>query len=40
VESKAVEIDGKIITDWKTAIEIKNGMALRAGKRRFAKIII
>ena len=40
VESKAVEIDGKIITDWKTAVEIKNGMVIRAGKRRFAKIII
>ncbi len=40
VEGKAVEIDGKIISDWKTTIEIKNGMIIRAGKRKFAKIII
>lgn len=40
VEGKAVEIDSKTITDWKTTIEIKNGMVIKAGKRRFAKIII
>ncbi len=40
VEGKAVEIDSKIISDWKTAIEIKNGMVIRAGKRKFAKIKI
>lgn len=40
VGGKAVEIDGKIISDWKTAIEIKNGMVIRAGKRKFAKITI
>ncbi len=40
VEGKAVEIDDKIISDWKTAVKIKNGMVVRAGKRKFAKIII
>lgn len=40
VEGKAVEIDGKIISDWKTAIEIKSGMVIKAGKRKFAKIIL
>lgn len=40
VEGKAVEIDGEIISDWKTMIEIKNGAVIRAGKRKFVKIII
>ncbi|MDP3057526.1 MAG: tyrosine--tRNA ligase [bacterium] len=40
VEGKAVEIDSKIISDWKTAIEIKSGMVIKAGKRKFAKIIL
>lgn len=39
VEGKAVEIDNKIISDWKTPIEIKNEMVIRAGKRKFAKIV-
>lgn len=39
VEGKAVKIDGKIISDWKAVIEIKNGMVIKAGKRKFAKII-
>lgn len=38
IEGKAVEIDGKIISDWKESIEIKNEMVIRAGKRKFAKI--
>lgn len=40
VEGKAVEIDGEIISDWKTMIEIKNGAVIRAGKRKFVKIVI
>lgn len=40
VQGKAVEIDGKIISDWKAMIEIKNGMVIRAGKRKFAKILL
>lgn len=40
IEGKAVEIDGKIISNWKTTVVIKNGMVVRAGKRKFAKIII
>jgi len=40
VEGKAVEIAGKVILDWKAAIEIKNGMVIKAGKRKFAKIVI
>jgi tyrosyl-tRNA synthetase len=40
VESKAVEIDGKVISDWKQIVEIKSGMVIRAGKRKFAKITI
>jgi tyrosyl-tRNA synthetase len=38
VLQKAVEIDGKVKSDWKETIEVKKGMVLRAGKRRFAKI--
>lgn len=40
VEGKAVEIDSKIISDWKAVIEIKDGMIIRSGKRKFAKIIV
>ncbi len=40
VEGKAVEINEKIITDWKSIIEIRNKMIVRAGKRKFAKIIL
>lgn len=40
VEGKAVEIDNTIIADWKKIIEIKNGMVVRAGKRKFVKLVI
>jgi len=35
---KAVEIDKKLITDWKEKIKLKDGMILRVGKRKFIKI--
>lgn len=39
IESNAVEIDGKTISDWKSIIEIKNGSVIKAGKRKWVKII-
>lgn len=35
---KAVEIDGKTLTDPKSNIQITNGMIIRVGKHRFVKI--
>ncbi|MBU3965600.1 tyrosine--tRNA ligase [Patescibacteria group bacterium] len=40
VEGRAVEINGKTISGWKKVVEIKNGMVIRAGKRRFARITV
>lgn len=40
VEGKAVEIDGKIIPDWRMIIEIKKGMVVRVGKRKFLKLLL
>ncbi len=40
VEGKAVEIDGKVISDWKKVVEIKDRMVIKAGKRKFVKIKI
>lgn len=39
VEQKAVKIDGQLIKDWKTEIEIRDGMIIQAGNRRFVKIV-
>lgn len=38
VQQKAVEIDGQPITDHRKPITVKNGMIIRVGKRKFAKI--
>ena len=38
IEQKAVELDGKLITNHQSLITIKNGMTIRVGKRRFIKI--
>lgn len=38
VEQKAVEIDGKPITDHQSLIAIKEGMVVRCGKRKFIKL--
>lgn len=35
----AVKIDGKKQTDWQKIIEIKKGLIVQVGKRRFAKLI-
>jgi tyrosyl-tRNA synthetase len=40
IEGKAVEIDNEIISDWKKVVKMKNGMVIRAGKRKFAKLTI
>lgn len=40
VEGNAVEINGKIISDWTKIIEVRDGMVIRVGKRKFAKIAI
>lgn len=39
VEQGGVEIDKKIKKDWRERVEIKRGQIIRAGKRRFIKII-
>lgn len=36
---KGIKIDGKIEDDWRKEIEIRKGMTIQAGKRRFIKII-
>jgi len=38
IEQKAVEIDGKIIGDWRKETEVKDGAIMRIGKRKFIKI--
>lgn len=35
---KGVEIDGKVMEDWREKITIKEKMVIKVGKRRFAKI--
>lgn len=39
VTQKAVEIDKVIIDDWQKNIALKNDMIIRAGKRKFIKIV-
>ncbi|MDO8436476.1 MAG: tyrosine--tRNA ligase [bacterium] len=39
VLQKGVKIDGKIEEDWKKNVQIKKGLIIQAGKRRFAKTI-
>lgn len=36
---KGVKIDGKVQKDWKATIEIKKGLIVQVGKRRFVKLI-
>ena len=36
---KGVKIDGEIQEDWKKILEIKKGMVIQVGKRKFVKII-
>jgi len=38
IEQKGVKIDSKVQKDWKAIIEIKKGLIIQVGKRRFAKI--
>ncbi len=40
IEQGAVKIDNVVKKDWKEEIDIKNGMVIKAGKRKFAKIIL
>ncbi len=39
IEQGGLEIDGEKISDVNQILEIKNGMIIKAGKRRFAKIV-
>lgn len=39
VEQGGVELDGEIKKDWREQIEIKRGRIIRAGKRKFVKIV-
>lgn len=36
---KGVKIDGKIQDDWQKTIEIRKGMVIQAGKRKFVKLV-
>jgi tyrosyl-tRNA synthetase len=38
VLQKGVKIDGKVRDDWKENVEIKKGLIVQVGKRRFAKV--
>ncbi len=38
VIQKGVKIDGKVQDDWRKTIEIKKGLVIKAGKRKFVKI--
>lgn len=40
VKEKAVEIDGKVIDDIQTEVDIKRGMVLKIGKHKFYRIVI
>ncbi len=40
VLQKGVKISGKRETNWKNTIQLKNGMVIRVGKRKFVKIKI
>jgi len=37
---KGVKINGKLVTNWKEKIKIKDGMIISVGKRKFVKIYI
>jgi tyrosyl-tRNA synthetase len=39
VEGGGVQVDKEKVADWKQEIEVKNGMVVRFGKRKFVKII-
>jgi tyrosyl-tRNA synthetase len=39
VVQKGVKIDGEVEDDWRRVVEIKNGLVVQAGKRRFIKIL-
>jgi tyrosyl-tRNA synthetase len=39
VEQNAVKIDEKVENDWQKEIEIKKGMVVQSGKRKFVKIV-
>ncbi|MFZ2970588.1 MAG: tyrosine--tRNA ligase, partial [Minisyncoccia bacterium] len=39
IEQGGVKIDGVVQKDWNQEIEIKNGIVMQVGKRKFAKII-
>lgn len=40
IEQKGVKIDDEVIEDWRKIIEIKDGMIIQAGKRKFVKVIV
>ena len=40
VESKGVQVDGKVVADWQERLEVKGGELLRAGRRRQARLVL
>jgi len=38
VEQGGVKIDGKTVADWKAGIQLKSGLVVQVGSRRFAKL--
>ena len=39
VLQRGVKIDDKVQDDWKEPVEIKKGLIVQVGKRKFAKVV-
>ncbi|EKD49311.1 MAG: hypothetical protein ACD_63C00184G0001, partial [uncultured bacterium] len=37
VEQGAVRVNGEVVKDWRKAIEIKSGMLIQVGRRKFVE---
>lgn len=40
IEHGAVSIDGVVIKDWKAQVELRDGMILKYGKRKYVRLIV
>ena len=40
IEQGAVQVDGQQIKGWKSKIQVKNGLVIKVGKRKFIKLVI
>lgn len=39
IEQGAVEVDGQVMKDWKVRVKVKKGMVVKAGKRKFVRLV-